>query len=290
MYYSFLYNGNMKIGIDLGGTNYRIGLVDDDNNIVSLLKKKSETNEGEIILNNIVEDLKQFDLCNISRIGFCAPGYIDSNNLTISNTSNLIIKDKLEVGKAIRTIFNGEIKMDNDANCAGLAEAINGAGKDYHYVYYITHSTGIGASFIEDGVIKHGSHNALGEIGSCLLNKEPKIRLEKSSAGPAIKNKGMELLNLQSSEEVFEKAKQGDEIALNILEEVFSNLAFTIANICYIVDPDCFVLGGGISNNFDFYYPILMKYFKYYANEYSEGVPIKKAILEEPGVLGASLL
>ena len=280
----------MKIGIDLGGTNYRIGLLDDQNNVVSLTRRTLETKKGKDIIHNIINDLKDIDMENIKGIGFCAPGHVDPTECTISNASNISYEEKIEIGKIFSETFHKPIFIDNDANCAGLAEATIGAGKDKEAVYYITISTGIGASYIIKGKIMHGVHGSLGEIGSCLLNRDPKIRLEKSSAGPAIAQKGREQLNLSSCEEVFDDAKQGNEISLKIIDETFNNLAFTLANIVYIADPECFVLGGGISNNFAFFYPILMKHYAYYAKDAYETIPILKASLQESGVIGAALL
>lgn len=280
----------MRIGIDLGGSNYRVGLVDDNFNIVSIIKRRLNTKDGKQIIENIVSDLKTIDLTNVSGIGFCAPGLVDSKNKTVQDASNLAIDGKLEIGKIFNEIFNLPVYLDNDANCAGLAEAILGAGKQYDSVYYITHSTGIGASYILNKKIISGEHNVLGEIGSCLLSKQPKQRLEKTSAGPAIGKLGQELLNVDDSYKVFDLAKNGNEIALSILDDIFANLAFTMANIAFIVDPGCFVLGGGISNNFDFYYPLLKKYFDYYAGDSYSKLPIIKASFDEPGIIGASLL
>lgn len=280
----------MKIGIDLGGTNYRVGLLDEQNNIVNLIQRKNDTLDVNAIIQSIITDISDLDLTNVRGIGFCAPGTVDSKNKIIDGASNLDMGNGIEIGKIFNEIFKLPIYVDNDANCAGLAEAILGAGKGYKYVYYITHSTGIGASFIIDGNIIAGNNNSLGEIGSCLLNMEPKLRLENTTAGPAIAQKGKELLNTDTTRDVFDLAKQGDEKALNIIDDTFKNLAFTIANISYIVTPDCFVLGGGISNNFDFYYPVLAKWYKYFAKDSFNSIPIKKASLNEPGVIGASLL
>ena len=279
----------MKIGIDLGGTNYRIGLLDDEYNLISLSKKVLTCKDGNEIIKSIINDLNEYDMNEIEGIGFCAPGIIDVKNCIMYASSNLDYENKIEIGKIFQSQFHKKIFIDNDANCAGLAESKLGAGKDKSSTYYITHSTGIGAAYIIDGQIIHGAHNCLGEIGACLLNKKPKIRLENSSAGPAIAKKGLDI-NLSTSEKVFMEAKNGNEKALNIIEEVFDNMAFVLANISYIADPDCFVLGGGISNNFDFYYPILMKYYKHYAKDAYENIPVLKANLQEPGVVGASLL
>ena len=280
----------MKIGIDLGGTNYRIGLVDDNYNIVSLIKKTLDTKDANEIVKSIVNDISSFDLSSVSGIGFCAPGMIDVENCTMADATNLDMGGKIEVGKIFNSIFHLPIYIDNDANCAGLAESIVGAGKNHKSVYYITHSTGIGASYIIDGKVIRGAHNCLGEIGSCLLNKQPKLRLEKSSAGPAIALKGKELLGTNITQDVFEEVKKGNKKAQDIIEEVCANLAFTMANIVYIADPECFVLGGGVTNNYEIYKDTLMKYYQYYASEAYTNIPVYKASLSEPGVIGASLL
>lgn len=158
------------------------------------------------------------------------PGYKDTK-----------IKDLFEEKFGIRT------SVENDVNAAGLAEALTGAAKAYNKVLCLTIGTGIGAAFINNKQIYYGSNFAACEVGYMKLDGHNFQDLASTTALVDFVAREKKI----SSEElngkiIFELAEKNDELCLLGIERMITYLALGISNICYILNPDCVVLGGGI--------------------------------------------
>ena len=139
--------------------------------------------------------------------------------------------------------------MENDANCAGLAEVWRGAAKGLQNVLFVVIGSGIGGAVIVDGKVRHGKHLFGGEFGYMLL-KEDKTFSDLGTAVNMAKrySKRMELETELSGKEVFELAEQGDEIAEEEVETFYHYLAIGIYNLQYSFDPEKIIIGGGVSS------------------------------------------
>jgi len=291
------------IGIDLGGTNVRVAKVDIEGKIVQDVIAPSHGLEGpEKITGNIIELLKQFDLSDVSSIGLAIPGPVDGATNTITQATNIPGCAGFPFAETIQKAVNVKVYLDNDANAAGVAEAVIGAGKGYKHVYYLTHSTGIGGACIYEGKIISGHRGYAGEVANVVCDPNAKQYdyykgfnvggCESICSGTALGLIGADLIGpeVKSGSDVFKLAKQGNETALKIIDKMAKDFAVCIQAISCIYAPDVFVIGGGVSHSSALYFDKLRAYYKSMAHIGMQDVPILLAELREPGVVGAAMI
>ena len=294
---------NYYVGIDLGGTNVRIAKVDDDGRIVQDVIAPSHGLEGpEKIEENILDLLKQFDLTDVKSIGLAIPGPVDGERNIITQATNIPGCEGYPFAANMQQETGIPVFLDNDANAAGLAEAVLGAGRGYHEVYFLTHSTGIGGALVIDGKVISGHKGYAGEVANVIVDPDAKQYpvyahlnrggVESVASGTAIGLIGKELIGEKgdSARKVFLLAGEGNEVAEAIVDKMSKDFATCLAAISAICAPDCFVIGGGCSHSSAIYFSKVREYFRSMAHEGMRDVPILKAQLSEPGVLGAAMI
>ena len=189
--------------------------------------------------------------------------------------------------------------VDNDANVAGLAEALVGAGKGLPVVYYVTISTGIGGALIVDGKVVSGKHGHAGEIANIIIdrNREKVNHLnigavENEASGVAITRKGKALFGdqIRHAGDVFDLAKQGNPQAQSIADNMAYDLAVMFSVIAHIADPWMFVIGGGMMQSKDVFMDKVVANFKNLVHVPMRDTLFETAKLEEPGIIGAAML
>ena len=291
------------IGIDLGGTNVRVAKVDEEGKIVQDVIAPSHGTEGPQVIEGVMLDLiKQFDLSDVEGIGMAIPGPVDGVTNLITQATNIPGCAGYPFAQNMEKATGVKVFLDNDANAAGLAEAVLGAGKGYKIVYYLTHSTGIGAGFIIDGKIIQGHKGYCGEVANVIVDPEAKQYacykglnkggVESVASGRALGLFGHDLIGeeVQGGSDVFKLAAQGNKVALDLIDKMSKNFAQCIADIFAIVAPDCIVIGGGVTHSSDMYFDKLKNYLHEMTAPGMADVPILKATLKEPGVLGAAMI
>ena len=294
---------NYYIGIDLGGTNVRIAKVDDDGRIIQDVIAPSHGKEGpETIEANILELLSQFDLTGVRSIGLAIPGPVDGEKNIITMATNIPGCEGYPFADNMEKVTGIPVYLDNDANAAGLAEALLGSGKGYNVVYYLTHSTGIGGALIIDGKVISGHRGYAGEVANVIVDPDAKQYpvyrqlnrggVEAVASGTALGLIGNELIGEEanSARKVFILASEGNETAMAIVDRMAKNLATCMSAIAAICAPDCFVIGGGCTHSSVLYFDKLKNYYRSMVHEGMQDVPILKASLEEPGMIGAAML
>lgn len=290
-----------KVGIDLGGTNIRAALIDGEGNVVSQFEETTEAEKGPdfTIQKMIILTKKVVDGREISGIGIGAPGPLDPEKGVILSPPNLPGWDRIELVRLLQDHFQVKVALNNDANAAAVAEALMGSGKGFKTVFYITVSTGIGGGFVVNGKIFNGASGYASEIANMIVQPNGyqhsnlnRGSLEGYASGTAIGRKAAEAGITGGASEVFNLAKSGNEQALSIIEEAVNYLAIGIANIAHTVNPDVFVLGGGVMKNADLLLPLLKKKVKEYLYPgLAETLNIVAASLGgKTGVLGAAML
>ena len=160
------------IGIDLGGTNVRIAKVSEDGEVLEQVKGPSYGQEGpEKVMANIKELLHSIpNWQEASGIGVGVPGPVDTKAGAMMLSTNLPGFTGYPFAKELTEEFGIPTFLDNDANVAGLAEALVGAGKGLKTVFYVTISTGIGGVLVEDGKTVSGKHGFGGEIANIIID------------------------------------------------------------------------------------------------------------------------
>jgi len=296
-----LYFKDMIIGVDLGGTKILTAVTDRQGSLISTAQVDTQAKLGpEKVIQNIIRSitlaLKQgkIPMSRVYKIGIGAPGPILGEAMIVSPPNlpgweNVNIKSIL--GKALKK----DIFVENDANAAALGELRFGAGKGFRNLVYITVSTGIGGGIIINGKIYKGALGTAGEIGHMVIDMHgPKCGcgnygcLEALAAGPAI----AKMAGTKNALEAEIKAKNGNKRAKMAIEIAAKYIGIGIANLNNILNPDIFVVGGGVSNMGR----LLLDPVKHWAREYSMKASRKSLIIVQTklkknvGVLGAASL
>lgn len=289
------------IGIDLGGTNVRVAKVDEEGKIVQDMIEASHGAEGprELVRDTIFGMLDKIEgLKECEGIGIAIPGPVDPVKQVMPIANNMAGFEDYPLAALIQERYNIPVYLDNDANMAGLAESYFGAGKGKAIVYYITHSTGVGGGLIVNGKVVMGQMGFAGEIGNIIVKDgceryskylQPGS-IESESSGTGLARKAVKAYGQgKTAIDLFEHYKQGDQVAIDIVNEMADNMGRLLATISQIVDPHVFVIGGGVSKQKEYYWPQMIEAYHKYFNgiKPAEVLPAK---LEEPGVLGAAML
>ena len=289
------------IGVDLGGTNVRAAIVDEEGKVLVQKKSPSYAQEGkEKVMDtiiNLIKSLPDYESC--SGIGVGVPGPCDEKTGSMVLATNLPGFEGYSIANKLEETFHMPSFIDNDANVAALAEALVGAGKGKKVVYYVTLSTGIGGGLVINGECISGKHGFTGEIANIIIDRNrSKVNylavgaIENEASGSAITRKANEKASkkYKHAGEVFEDAHNGDPVAKEIVDNVARDLAQLFATIACVCDPDIFILGGGMMQSSDLFLPSVIEKFKEISHTQLHDDEFVLASLEEPGVIGAAML
>jgi glucokinase len=283
------------IGVDVGGTSIRAGLVTQAGKIISRVKVKTGAKKGQkTVINNIIKAITPFlDNNDIMVIGLGVPGIIDIKKGIVKYSPNLPLKNA-NIGKIIEKRVGKPVCVENDANCFTLAEARCGAAQHERNVIGLTIGTGIGSGLIIKGKLYHGKGSGA-ELGHMTINfKGPKSRcgnngcIESYVSIRGILNR-VKGLYIKNPKELFEFAEQGNKKALKLWQETGLYLGIAISNFVNIFDPDIIVIGGNISNAWKFFHKEMMNTIKK-RSLVKDARVVKSQLGEDAGILGAASL
>ena len=288
------------IGIDLGGTNVRVAKVNQLGEILQIESSPSYALEGtQKVMDNLISLIKKIDKSDVVGIGIGVPGPVDTRRGVMTMATNLPGFEEYPMAKELEQAFNLPTYVDNDANVAGLAEALVGAGKGEPIVYYVTHSTGVGGALVVDGKVVSGRYGYAGEVGNIILTREGKKQnhlnigaAENLFSGTALVKEAQEKLDpsITSAKSIFDKANEGNLVAIDIIDKMAFNFASLLSAIAHVVDPHVFVIGGGVSKSKDYYFEKMTEYYNGLVHKGMQNPTIKRAELKEPGIVGAAML
>lgn len=304
------------IGIDLGGTNIAVGLVNEQRRIVATLSTptNAERPYEEIIkdmgatINKIIED-NGISLDDIKYIGIGAPGVLDNNKGTVNDNSNIHWED-YPIRSELQKYIDKPVFLGNDANVAAWAEYNLGCGKGTQNFLMLTLGTGVGGGIVLNGKLYVGSHSIGAEIGHTLFKAGGNkcgcgnygcveaycsaTALIKTALKDLDKNTDSLIAKAEkvNARIIVDAAKDGDEYAVKLFNEYTDNLAQVVASIINFLDPDVIALGGGVANSGDFLLdPVRAKVRNYVAFSKMMGTKILKAEMgNDAGIIGAALL
>ncbi len=297
----------VRIGIDIGGTSTKIGLVDIHQKLIASqvmetrAKRPAEEVIGEIaerILALLEDQGIAMDQCIGAGIGM--PGTIDSKK-GIVKYSNNIQWENVDLVKIMGQYLPIPIRIANDADCAALGEAVAGAGKECQDVIMLTLGTGVGGGIILDGKIYEGKGLGGSELGHMVIveNGEPctcgrKGCLEAYASATALMREAKKATGGDlNPKEIFEGAKAGDPKLQQVVDNYIGKLGTGIVNIVNIFRPQLVILGGGISAQEEALLAPLREMLKTgcFGGEKGELPEIEGAALgNEAGMIGAASL
>ena len=280
------------IGIDIGGTNIRIGAINQNDELVFEYKEPTFENviSSEDLYNKIIKLIKMVpNYENSKAIGIGAPGSVDKKLGQII-TSNVTILNNFPLVENLNKDLNKPIFLENDARVATFAEAISGKGKDKNIVCYITISTGLGGGLVINKEIYNGSNNLGAYFARMILDGEHTSH--NLISGNALLKQSREKINknMKSTLEVFELEKNNNPIAKEIISNFKRNLTVLLLNISATFNPDIIILGGGVLKSKDSFLSDVINSFKEKAHPLAKNTIIDTTTFEEPGIIGASML
>lgn len=288
------------VGVDIGGTNTRVALIDETMKLVERVQFSTDINEPSITLERIANTIKTFNK-EICGIGLSCPGPLDLIEGKILETPNLNGKwHNYNVSEALSEKSGYSVYLENDANLAALAEAVIGQGKDYRYVQFLTVSTGLGSGQVIDKEIYIGAHGFAHEVANVCLWKEGPTHgtiypggVEAICSGTAITSRAQKAgLDVAHAGDVNDLASAGNQIAKEIMNDAKEYLANMCAALIAITDPEIIILGGSVALKIDGFVQEIETLTK--SKVYDTVKPyvnIKKSNLDEDsGLLGAGYL
>ena len=287
-------------GIDIGGTNTRIALIDEAYEIIQRIQFPTDVNNPQATLQKIQETVQSFSVA-IAGVGLSCPGPLDLKQGIILDTPNLKGGwHGLAVSKELSARLKVPVFLENDANLACLAEAVLGQGKDYSYVQFLTISTGLGSGLVIDKKIYQGAHGFAHEIANIPLWRNGPSHgsiypggVEAICSGTAITTRAKKAgLDVEHAGDVYALACSQNQTAIDIMEDAKEYLANTIAIIYAFVDPEIVILGGSVAikiPGFDEDVEQRVK-TKVYPNIQPLVKVVKTNLSEDSGLLGAACL
>lgn len=311
------------VGVDLGGTTTKLAFLTTSGDILQKWEIPTDnSDEGRNITGNIAKAISE-KLASLGEnknrligIGMGAPGPVDYENGVILNVVNLGWKENYPLKEQLEVTTALPAAIENDANCAALGEMWKGAGGGAKDLVCVTLGTGVGGGVIIGGNIVQGSNGAAGEIGHitavsnggapCNCGKTGCLETVASATGivrlatkEILKGdlKG-ELAEKQAAngkitaKDVFDSARNGDQMAVKVLDEVTFHLGLVLANIGNTLNPQKIVIGGGVSKAGDFLLNSVKQQFNQFAfSSVKESTELALATLgNDAGVIGAAWL
>jgi len=310
------------IGIDLGGTYIKAGLVDDYGKIV--LKNSIPTGKERpyqeivkdmaMLVKNVIKDA-QIDEKDVKSIGIGSPGTPNDKEGILVYANNLTNFVNVPLRAEIQKYIDLPVILDNDANCAALAESISGAAKDAKNSVTITLGTGVGSGVVIDGKLYSGFNYSAPEMGHMVIRIDGEqctcgrkgcweayasaTALIEQTKRAAMENKDSLINSLVDGDlskidakTAFDAAKQGDETGRKVVEQYIKYLAEGLTNVINIFAPEVVAIGGGVSKEGEYLLKPLRELV--YRDVYFKGEPqtqIRVAQLgNDAGIIGAAML
>jgi fructokinase len=277
-----------KIGVDIGKTKIECCVLSPTNDILfrERLPTDSVYKEIEFLYNKALSDTHTKE----HTLGICMPGSI-SNTTGLMKNSSIEFLNGTDFAGILETKLSCKIKIANDSQCFALAEALLGAGSGYNTVFGMILGTGVGGGIVINRKLHKGFHNISAEWGHTTLDPSNKIMcrcgrigcVETWLSGSGINKWAFNLTN--------KKLTTKEYLQIPEIQEYFlDKFGLAVSNLVQVLDPDCIVIGGGISNNDILYTHGIESARKIIFND-EFNTPIFKAKLgDSAGVIGAGLL
>ena len=311
----------MTIGVDIGGTKVAAALVGSTGEITHKTRQPMNSAgtaaEGFAAVTHAVSAIFSAvpeARAAVTGIGLCSPGPLDPKTGVVLNPPNVPCWRNFPLASETERAFGIPARVDNDANAAGLAEALWGSGMGYANVFYATLGTGIGSGIVFDRKIYHGRTGSAAEGGHVTIDYNgPKCNcgkpgcIEVLAAGPAIARRAQarlagkeesRILQLAGSleqvraEHVGQAFREGDAVAFEVLNETARLLTVWLGNIVDLLEPDVIVVGGGMAELMSNFFGSMSKNLPQWSiNRRAGEIPLVMARYgADAGIAGAAAL
>lgn len=273
----------MKLGIDLGGTNIRIGKLHEG----GIIQKISAPSPSKMNLDESITYLKSVIAPMVSPevtgIGIGVPSVVDVKEGIVYNVTNIPSWKEVHLKKILEDEFRVPVYINNDANCFAIGENRYGEGKGFPNMIGVTLGTGVGAGLVLDNSLYNGSNTGAGEIG-CLRYLD---NVYEHYCGSEF----FTTYHNTTGKEAAERARSNDPVALSVWEEYGRHLGELVQVILFAYDPDAIVFGGGITDAYPFFSKSMYESLQSFPYPKSlENVTIKISTNPDIAILGAVAL
>ena len=277
-------------GIDVGGTTVKMGLFTTEGELLDKWEIPTRKEDGgAYILNDVAASVeaklaeKNIAKEDVAGAGIGVPGpTLDTGYVSIC--VNLGWKDKNPANE-LSELLSIPVKAGNDANVAALGEMWKGGGEGYLDVVLLTLGTGVGGGIIINGEIAPSHRGVGGELGHITVNPDEEatcncgnhgcleqyasatgvVRIAKKLLAASKEESSLRTLETVTAKDVFDAAKAGDHLAVEAVEVLGKYLGLVVANVALTVDPDVFVIGGGVSKAGQVLIDVIIKYYHKFA-------------------------
>lgn len=309
-------NTQYVVGVDLGGTKIATALLDQSGQVLRRTRfQTAELKTAEEVIDCLVRSVEEVrgDL-PVAGVGVASPGAVDTERGIILNGTNLPGWAGIPLREEMKRRLGIPVQVVNDANAAAWGEYYAGAGQGSKTMVYITISTGIGSGIVLDGKLLLGSNGIAAELGHTMIGVDGPVCScgrpgcwEAYASGTSIARIAEEaaareaslMTNLAAQEGIpisakhlFEAARQGDGTARQTVDEVTHYIALGLMNVVHTFNPDCIVIGGGVSRvGDDLFSPVRRKTVSLVMEPFRDTFRIVPASLgDDVGVVGAATL
>ena len=271
----------MKIGIDLGGTNFRAGLVDGERLIkkeVVPCPKGTEKEVNDTLLSLVGRMMTE----EVTSIGVGVPSVVDREKGIVYHVTNIPSWEEVPLRQIMEDAFHRPVFVNNDANCFALGVHVFGEGRPYKNMVGLTVGTGIGAGLIIHGRLYNGHNTGAGEVCALPFKEKDYEYYCASRFFHDYHTTGKTLA---------EDAQRGDPAALDIWRVFGDYMGSLMQAVMYAYDPEAIFLGGGITDAFEFFQEAMMTRLREFP--YPESVNrlhIAPSHLDNAALLGAAML
>ena len=274
-------SGNLILGIDMGGTNVRGGLVNESSlsNIVS--RKINAQASVEEVRDQLFSFTDELFHDSVSAIGIGVPGLMNEATELVLDVVNIPSWKKVPLKQWMQERYKVPVVINNDANCFALGEFYFGKGKGYNSMIGLTIGTGMGSGIIINKKLYAGKNGGAGEFG--MVPYKDHI-MEYYSSGQFFKN-----IYNTDGETVFKNAQEGNKGALKMYEEMGFHLGNAIKIILYALDVELIILGGSVSHAWSYFKDAMWKEIKTFPfTRALEHLKIEVSEVDNAGILGAA--
>ena len=273
----------MKIGIDLGGTNMRVGLTDGATLVNSVIEPCPSKEAEEVVINQLKRQIAQLMSEEVTSIGVGVPSVVDCQQGIVYNVANIPSWKEVHLKEILEKEFNVPVAVNNDANCFALGVWKYGEGQGTKDMVGLTMGTGIGSGIIINGELYNGVNTGAGEIGS-LPFKDADYEFYCSS-------RFFSELHGDTGANFGKRAQEGDAEAVAVWKEFGQNVGELIKAVLFTYAPEAIIIGGGIASAFSLFEASMrasLESFPYPANV--AATRIMPSTLPNAAILGAGAL
>lgn len=275
---------NIVLGVDLGGTNIRVGKIK-DNNIIDLYSQRisSQSDDEQVVIDEVISSIEKVFDESVVGIGIGVPSVVDNDTGIVYDVQNIPSWKAVPLRDIVTDRFKVPVFINNDANCFVAGEKYFGKVKSYKNIVGLIMGTGFGAGLILNNKLYNGTNCGAGEFG--MVSYRESI-YESYCCGQFFANE----YNL-TGEEVYNLAAAGDKKGLQVFEEFGYHIGNALKMMLFTVDPEIIVLGGSVSKAFKFFEKSMYKILDTFPySSTASKINIVVSEMDHVAVLGAGAL